>query len=341
MHCFGTDETGLGWPFCDAAPTILLGPLRRLLTQNRHQLRNMLKRLFIFLLYCLFALVLSGVLLVVLFPRERLSSWAARLVEQQLHGITCSIEDIRYVHPLKLRLYQVRLGHVESGYQVPVDTLLMTFDLAWPVRQVGVSAVIYGGTLETEVGFDQSFERFDLENLNISEMQLQELDLLQQSIDRPLQGWLGFKGRAMIDRNNIERSRLSGNLNIADFTTELRRPILSIAGLELDRVSAAITYGDGVFDLIDGQFSGALLTGNFSGRILLDRPWPRSSLDLAGGLVPQAALLDKDPQVRAAAAELFKRYRTETIPWLVEGTLELPEFRFGDLVDGAGSQRIN
>ncbi len=301
----------------------------------------MLKRFFIFLFYCLFTLVLSGVLLVVLFPRERLSSWAARLAEQQLSGMTLSIEDIRYVHPLKLRLYQVRLGHVESGYQIPLDTLLLTFDLAWPVRQVGISAVIYGGTLETEVGFDQSFERFDLENLNISEIILQELELLQQAIDRPLQGRLGFRGRALIDRNNIDRSRFSGNLNIADFTTELRRPILSIARVDFDRVTAAVTSGDGVVDLTEGEFSGALLAGSFSGRILLDRPWPGSSLDLAGGLVPQPSLLNKDPQVRAAAVELFKRYHTETIPWLVEGTLQVPEFRFGNLANGAGSQRIN
>ncbi|MGA7278349.1 MAG: type II secretion system protein GspN [Desulfocapsaceae bacterium] len=312
-----------------------------MLTNNRHQLINMLKRLFIFLLYCLFALVLSGVLLVFLFPRERVSSWAARLVEQHLDGMACSIEDIRYVHPLKLRLYQVRLSHVKSAYQVPIDTLLMTFDLAWPVRQVGVSAVIYGGTLETKVSFNQSFERFDLENLNISEILLDELKPLQQSIDRPLQGRLGFKGRAVIDRNSLEGFRLSGNLSIAYFSTELRRPILSISSVDLDRVTGSLTVGDGVVDLSDGQFTGELIAGDFSGRILLDRPWPRSSLDLAGGLVPQAPLLNQDPQVRAAASELFKRYRTETIPWLVEGTLQLPEFRFGGLDDSVGFQRIN
>jgi type II secretion system protein N len=301
----------------------------------------MLKRLFIFLLYCLFALVLTGALLVFLFPRERVSAWAAHLVEQHLDGMACSIEDIRYVHPLKLRLYQVRLEPVRSAYQVPVDTLLLTFDLAWPVRQVGVSAVIYGGTLETKVSFNQSYDRFNLENINISEILLPELDFLQQSIDRPLQGRLRFKGRAVIERNTLDRFRLSGNLSIADFSTELRRPILSIGQVDLDRVSASLTIGDGVVDLSDGQFTGTLIAGDFTGRILLDSPWSQSRLDLAGGLSPQASLLNQDPQVRAAAAELFKRYRTETIPWLVEGTLQLPEFRFGSLDNAAGSQRIN
>ena len=74
----------------------------------------MVRRLLIFFFYCLFALGIIAVFLVLLFPRDKFLGWASSYIEKKLPNVELSIGDIKYVHPLKIRLYEVALSDLQN-----------------------------------------------------------------------------------------------------------------------------------------------------------------------------------------------------------------------------------
>ena len=297
----------------------------------------MLRRAFIFLFYCFFALIVIGVLLVFLFPRDKFSSWAADRIEKELPGYSITIKDIRYVHPLKLRFYQVVFTNDAEKFQIPIDTLLVSFEPKYPITRVDVSAVLFGGDLESEVRFDQR-DRIECNNLQLSTMHLADIELLQRRIERPVQGTLSFSGKALISRKEAANLRFSGKLQIDNFRTELRRPIFSNSEISFASVSASAVLGDRILDLSEGKASGPLLSGDFTGRVAWEQPWQKSRIDIEGGLVPQPKLLEQHPEAKQVAAQLFQKYRSESIPYVVDGSIKEPNFRFGKRNESEGNQ---
>jgi len=85
----------------------------------------MLRRLFIFLFYCLFGLIIIGVCLILLFPKDRFLSWAGDFIDSKNPGFACTIGDIRYVHPFKIRFYQVLIKNDHRHFELPIDSLLL------------------------------------------------------------------------------------------------------------------------------------------------------------------------------------------------------------------------
>lgn len=290
----------------------------------------MLSRLFILLLYCLFSLIFVSVSLVFLFPRDKLLSYTEQLIERQLPGVDFQIEAIRYVHPLKVRLYGVVIHFKRYRIELPVDTLLLLFEPRYPVERIGVVGVLLGGDLKADVVVAKN-GKVNFNNLEFSEMHLADLDKLEQMINRPVEGYLSFDGRAFVDRSLPAAAQVNGALEIANFRTELRRPIFGENDLSFDTMHADISQAGNRLELSAGRAAGPLFSGTFYGEIQRDRPWERSSLDLTGALSPQPGLLEKRPGLADQLGEIYRQYRRQSIPFTVDGTINEPRFRFTEL----------
>ena len=287
----------------------------------------MFKRLLILFFYCLFALVVTGVFLVVLFPRDKFLGWASAQLTRKLPGIELSAGDIKYVHPFKLRIYGLNLRDDQNRWELPVDTLLVSFEPRFPVEKIGVIGVLFGGDLRFDLGFG-SHERLELGNLQISEMHLADLTMLAQSMGRPVKGILSLSGRATVDYRRPSDVRFTGKMQIANFSTPLKRPVLKETEVRFDQVSGDIVFNEGVIDVTGGRAAGLLLEGDFSGQIWGALPMGNSRFDLRGSVVPKTSLIQKHPDLADPLAAYFKRFMTDSIPYQIEGTVAEPLLTF-------------
>ncbi len=292
----------------------------------------MLRRLSIFLIYCLFFLVILAVCLVLLFPRDKFLSWASELVERKLPGIECTVGGIRYVHPFKIRLYEILIKAEKHRVELPVETLLVSFKPHYPVERIGVVGVLSGGNLSFAVNFGKN-ERIEFEEFELSEMHLADFTMLERNIERPIQGMLSFSGRGSTKIENPVDLRFSGSVKIEQFSIPLRRPVLNENEVKFDSLTADVTMYGNILDLSVGRARGALLAGDFFGHIQGTDPWRQSRLAITGSLMVEEELLNKHPGLRYQLDGYYNRYNRNSIPYRVEGTIAEPQFQFGEPVN--------
>ncbi len=287
----------------------------------------MLRRLFIVLFYCLFGILVITVCLVLLFPKDRFLDWAAAFIERKNPGFTCSIGDIRYVHPYKLRFYEVTLSNELRQFELPVDTLLVSIEPRYPVDQIAVVGVLFGGDVEFDISLKKE-DQIEFENLQISRIRVAEITTLERTLDRPVQGEFSFSGRALTARHNPGKVRFTGQAQIENFHSELRKPILNEKEVAFDSVTAEITFSRNVLDVSGGKATGPLLSGDFSGQIRKWSPLRQSRLEISGGLLVQPQLLSKHQDLIEPLEQLYQKYGRNWIPYRIEGTIQEPQFQF-------------
>lgn len=290
----------------------------------------MLRRLLIFLFYGLFVLVVVAAFLVLLFPRDKFLGWASSYLEQKLPGVEISVGDIKYVHPLKLRLYELYIGDDQKEWELPVDTLLMSVAPRYPIKHIGVIGVLFGGDLSFDLGL-ASNERLELRNLRVSGLLLTELKLIEQTMNRPVTGIVSLSGRATVDPRRPSDVRFIGSMQIEQFSTILKQPVLEETEVNFDRVSADIVLNGPVADFTGGSATGPMLKGGFSGQIYGATPLDRSRLDFRGNLSPQPALLEKHPDLVEPLKAYYNRYQRDSLAYLIEGTITEPLFSFENI----------
>lgn len=289
----------------------------------------MLKRFFISMLYVAYAVALVAVLLVVFFPKDRFVVWVAEHVERKLPGFECRVEDVRYMHPFKIRLDQVRLVNNAKQIDIPIDSLMIHFEMRWPIEHFDVSADLYGGSVASSVITDWKFKTFQLDDFEVRAINLKSVDSLQRSLDRQIKGMLSLSGQIVLKGKNYSDTQFKGVVEIDDFHTKLRRPVLGSTEFDFNKVETGADVNRQRIYLSNGKFSGESLNGNFSGTVNLMKPWQQSRLDIQGGVMPLARLLKSDPKVARAAALLYRQYQEDFIPCLVDGTIKFPQFKFG------------
>lgn len=287
----------------------------------------MLRRLFIVLFYCLFILLVAGVCLILLFPQQKFLGWSARLIESKLPGIDCSIGGIRYVHPLKIRFYEIVVKHERYPLKLPIDTLLISFAPKYPLKQVGITGVLLGGSLNVDVGLADP-SRIEFQGFELSGMHLSELDMVSETLGRPVQGKLSATGRAVIDRQKPTGISFVGRVEIDDFHTELRRPVLGEEEVRFDMLESDLSLEGNSLELSRGRAAGPLLAGEFYGQIQGLGFWQQSILNIVGNLVPAPGLLEKHPELADQVGMYFERYGRKSIPYVIDGTVAEPQFRF-------------
>ena len=289
----------------------------------------MLRRVFIFLLYCLFVLGIVAVFLVLFFPRDKFLGWASSYIGKKVPGIELSMRDIKYVHPLKIRIYQLTLSDDRQRWEIPVDTVLMSVKPGFPVEHLSIIGVMSGGDLSFDLA-PASKSRLELRNLQISELLLADLKMVEQAVDRPLEGILSLQGRATVNYRKPGDLRFTGTMRIDNFSAPLKQPVLEETEVRFERVESELVYNGGVVDIAGGTARGALFDGTFSGQVWGAVPLSRSRLEVEGALAPAQALVDKHPALAEPLKSYLNRYMTDSIPFRIEGTAAEPVLKLAN-----------
>lgn len=290
----------------------------------------MLKKLSLTFIFLFYAVILLAVLLVVRFPKDAVLTRVEQKIENRFPGYSCEISDIRYIYPRSIMIEGVAITKPDQQSQLPVTNILVTPDLKNILTRFDMSLELFEGTLNTRVILHRENNRVELPTLEISGVNLKEVSFLEQSLGRGVDGIVELSGRYSGDRGQIINGAFSGTIGIKDFQMELKRPILQSKQVVFTELRTFIQLKNGLVEVVDGTAAGPFYDANFNGSIKLRRLWRASILSVGGTISPKQEYLEKNRQVARAAALLYKKYKSSTIPYKLTGTLEDPVFIFGD-----------
>jgi type II secretion system protein N len=290
----------------------------------------MLKKTALVILCIFYAVVLTLVLLVVRFPKDKFLLFATGKVEQELPGVSCTIADVSYIYPLSLGFDAVRLAAPAELLNVSVDNVVITPDPKNPLKKFATSLELYSGRIETDVTYDRESHLVELPKIVATEIDLGTIESLRQRLERNIMGVASFSGQFIGRLGELSEGELTGSLGITQFQLPLRRPILQSESILFDEVVADFSKKGSSVTINKGSASGPAYEGEFTGQVQLVSQLQESRFEIKGDLVPQQAYMEQNRQVARAASLLFKKYNTTKIPYSVSGTLKEPVFRFGE-----------
>lgn len=285
------------------------------------------RSILLFPIYLLYGCVLTCVLLVVRFPATMFRQYCAGSVERTIPGTTCVIGGIDYDFPLTLRIHNIRLTRLHS----PKDVLFYAKRLS-----VSADPVQSGFRLVTEA-YDGRYEcrllirgnTFSLTDIKIHHLDLGQWDAFQRVLGRKFSGYLDVTGEYSGRFNQVLAGEAKGIMAVREGSMELLQPILSLSTVTLQSAEMEFHLQDQMVIMKKGHFHGAEINGTFSGTFRVVSPLGNSMLELSGDLTPLSPLAITDQRWKNRATVLQRGYKQSPLPFVVNGTLASPLFRFG------------
>lgn len=278
-----------------------------------------------------YTLLLSATLLYLRFPAKEFKLFCEAQLVQILPGSQCSIGTIRYTFPLTLTLSPIIFSEGPEN-DAPLYTIQRATvhpDLTAPgsLFQVGLKA--YGGSHSFTLARDRARQGFRLLKIQLNNLDLAKIPLLQQGLGRTISGSLSGTGHYQASWKDGQLShRAQGKLHLTTGHLGLLLPILSLKDIDLSNLETDIVLQERRIVLSNGQFQGKELNGYFAGDLLIGNPWKHSELALHGSLEPLPPLLKKSRYAKNMVLQLKKQQNRSTLPFLLQGNIQRPRFKF-------------
>ena len=287
-----------------------------------------MKKLFLAVLYITFAVLLTAVLLVLRFPKDSFLAYISSRLEQCMPGYACTISDLGYRFPASVALGTVTFNKGENGRKWVMENMTFLFDPKESLQKFLAEFRMYGGSVSLDGTLEERWKDVYINRIEVSGIDLQKADM-RHYFQRNVSGFLGFSGSYAGKLSQMENGSLNGKVELTEFVTELRRPVLMSSEVTFDRISAQVEIDHERLEFSDGTATGQMYDGTFSGRVTFASVPSAGSLVIDGTLSPNQEYVKKDNQTARAAALLYKKYRDTKIPFNITGQLQDPVFRFG------------
>jgi len=289
------------------------------------------KRIYIGTACVLYGMILTGVLLVVRFPKAKFKSFCTGFIEKRISEVHCSIGQIEYDFPATFRLQNIVFQPLEkqNGKGVEISQLVITADMKDLGKSFYLSANVYGGQGKCRLFIKDKNDAFVLSDCHFTHIDMGKMGYLQGQLGRRFTGIVDLDGGYTGRVDKIGRGKFEGTLSIQNATMNLINPILDIENIRLHKADMNISINNKEADLEKVRFQGPEFSGAMSGKIKIMSPWMGSGLNMRGELAPLASLLARNPEVKGLMILSQKQHRRSILPFMVSGTLAAPEFRFG------------
>jgi type II secretion system protein N len=153
---------------------------------------------------------------------------------------------------------------------------------------------------------------------------------LHKKLDRKVSGTLDFSGTLTGKTDELLIFAAEGVASMHGGGFGLKKSILELNSLERVESSVHINLQKDTILLSQGELKNAQLDVSYEGNIALMKPWPESSLNVKGTLVPLAPLLQQKKQLKTIVARMQQKYKAQSLPYNVNGTIGRPTFTFGN-----------
>lgn len=287
-----------------------------------------MKKLFLAVLYITFAALLTAVLLVVRFPKDSFLSYITSRLEEHMPGYACSISDFGYHYPASVKLGTVTFQKRESGREWVLENMNLIFDPKEFLQDFLAQFQMYDGSVSLEGKLKNGLNDVYFNGIEVSGIDLRKANL-RDYFQRNVSGILGFSGSYGGSLSGFAEGSLNGKVEVTDFVSDLKRPVLTSNEVRFERISAQVEVGHEQLNFSDGTATGPMYDGTFSGRVTFAQKPSGGSIVINGTLSPKQTFIRKNRQAARASALLYKKYRNTKIPFNVTGRLQEPVFRFG------------
>lgn len=285
---------------------------------------------FRFFLYLVYAIVLTGVLLYVRFPAEKVKMYCEHRLERVIANGKASITKIDYHFPATVEFRKVKIA-VQSANgksnEIVAERLRLFPKPDGLLTSWGVVGELYSGVFEARLEIDLGENIFGLKDIRLEKADIAAVAAGMSAIQREIRGDLTVTGEYKAKFNQPLAGRGKGSLHLGHGTVQLVRPILTLDLIDFEEINMGWEYGDNTFRIIEGKMTGQQLDADFSGT--LESPFfpPLGGLDLGGLLIPREEFLEDKPQIERLVQRLMKQYKEPAVPFRVGGTLNNPTFR--------------
>lgn len=282
------------------------------------------------LVYLLYAVLLTAVLLYVRFPAEQFKQYCERRVENLLPDSTCAIEQIGYRFPFSAVYKNITLNRVINGQETAmfVDQLVISAKARQFWRAFSLSGTIYSGLFAADLDFDSRAHSFELANIHVEGLQVGDFAKSIGITEREISGIVEFSGDYKAPDSAPGNGTGKGLVQIAVGSLTLLQPILNLPALQFDKLAMRVVRENGVIRLDEGEFFGREILADFSGELRIASPFLNSNISLSGHMEPDEGFLRSNPQEQQAVRLLLQRFKMTVLPFKLGGTVQRPLFRF-------------
>lgn len=285
---------------------------------------------FRFFLYFVYAIVLTGVLLYVRFPAEKVKMYCEHRLERVLANGKASIAKIDYHFPATVEFRKVKIASRRvsgKSNEIVVERLRLFPKPDGFLTSWGVGGVFYSGIFEARLEIDLGENIFGLKDIRLEKSDIAAVAAGMSAIEREIRGELTVTGEYKAKFDQPLAGRGEGSLHLGAGTVQLVRQILTLDVIDFEEINMGWEYGDSTFQIIEGKMTGKQLDADFSGTLKPPFFPPLGGLDVSGLLVPREEFLEDKPQIERLVQRLMKQYKKPAVPFRVGGTLNNPTFR--------------
>jgi len=279
----------------------------------------------------LYTLLLTGALLYLRFPAEQFKVFCQTKIEQVFPDTSCTINKLRFKYPFSLEAEAISITEDQGKKEQIASVSLATISpkLSNPTALFHVDIEAYGGEHTFLLLLNKEDQQANLDNIEIKNMDLNRIPFLHKTFKRKITGLLSGKGSYQATwKDDDYKAEGQGAITIEDGSFSLLLPVLSLKEIDLKSSKADISLRNNALQFEKGEFKGRELNGSFSGKVAFQSPLPFSQLFLKGSLSPLPPLLKKSRYAKNMVNQLKKRHNRTTLPFLLQGNLARPRFKF-------------
>lgn len=288
--------------------------------------------------YLLYTLIVLVCLLWLLFPADTVKGWLEQHLSRQYPRFNWKIGSLNLTPADGVVLTNVRLIPARG------EVSLLTFNRFAVTPDLGrlfadnkvmnYTLQVLKGTVRGQLFLSQGSQQFKCQG-NLEGLQLEQLAILEQSLQRTIAGSVSGDFSAQGAWNAVGQMQLGGNLSFIDGTLAFREPVLGLEQLPYTKIETGFNYENGQWTFEKGNLVSTRMNGTFSGGIQAGDTFADSQLQFKGSLSPRsemfAELKDKE-MVQVVRAHL----KEKGLPFTVNGTAAEP----GILFAGSLSQAL-
>jgi type II secretion system protein N len=282
------------------------------------------------LLYVVYAVMLTVVLLYVRFPGEKFKDYCEKRIERLVPGSTCTIEEIAYRFPSSAAFANIHVTRTidEQDSDMVVQRLSVTPEPLQFWRAFTLHGEMYSGLFTAGLDVDSKTQQFHLTAIHVEGLEVGKLAEGIGLADRKISGVFAFKGDYQAASNHPNDGVGTGEVEVVNGSIGLLQPLLALSTIEFEKLTVGVSRQNGVIRLVDGELVGRELSADFAGEMRLTSPLLQSSVLLSGYLAPDEVFLRDHPREQQFVQRLLQRYKVTVLPFKVGGTVQRPLFRF-------------
>ena len=280
--------------------------------------------------YLLYALVVLAGLLWLLFPAEAVQARLEQELQKHYPGYNWKVGSVGLALPDGLVLTDVQIAPMEGKDVVLTLDRLAVAPVAESLfskeKAIHFTLHLLQGDIRGRVLLSSDLKQFTCRGA-LEGLQPAKLKVVQQRLQRKLDGILvgTFSGQGTWNR--ISQTQLQGNLRLTGGTLQFKESVLGLSALPYTEIKTDFKRQEGQWLFEQGTLQSKMINGTFSGSIQTGDTLAAGRLQFTGALTPRSEMFAglKNTQL----AEVVRTHlKGGGLPFTVNGTAAEPGIRF-------------